>query len=406
MEYSESDLLRVKQALGDRQKQLNIRWLIAVTLLLVGGWLVGDGWFYIAAPVLLIGIAAVIWAWRSTVVEPSILTPSASSAGQSAKTSAENVDALVTAMSDLVPAWKGVIDYGSKDMEAAVSKITVQFDDMNQQFSQALVYSDENALMEQQKMLRLVTEQARETFENLFVALDKATEREMEIFGLIQTLAGENSQLVNFSKEVRDIADSINLLALNAAIEAARAGDMGRGFAVVADEVRKLAAQSSKTGDQIHEVVGTINEQINSVNEKASSNLEVAKSDRSRNQEVMDETLSKIERELLVVLSDTQMLLRIRNRVESDVADLITQLQFQDRLTQQMEHISISLESVKELLEQRERMNVETFKQRAGDLLSQLKKLASTDDERRVLGVSAKAARKPAGESDSELTFF
>lgn len=406
MEYSESDLLRVKQALDDRQKQLNIRWLIAVTLLLVGGWLVGDGWFYIAAPVLLIGIAAVIWAWRSAVVEPSILTPSASSAGQSAKTSAENVDALITAMSDLVPAWKGVIDYGSKDMEAAVSKITVQFDDMNQQFSQALVYSDENALLEQQKMLRLVTEQARETFENLFVALDKATEREMEIFGLIQTLAGENSQLVNFSKEVRDIADSINLLALNAAIEAARAGDMGRGFAVVADEVRKLAAQSSKTGDQIHEVVGTINEQINSVNEKASSNLEVAKSDRSRNQEVMDETLSKIERELLVVLSDTQMLLRIRNRVESDVADLITQLQFQDRLTQQMEHISISLESVKELLEQRERMNVETFKQRAGDLLSQLKKLASTDDERRVLGVSAKAARKPAGKSDSELTFF
>ncbi|NPA12841.1 MAG: hypothetical protein GXO45_02515 [Aquificae bacterium] len=93
---------------------------------------------------------------------------------------------------------------------------------------------------------------------------------------------------------ILEITEQTNLLALNAAIEAARAGEVGRGFAVVADEVRKLAEKTSKSANEIRDVVMSIMEEMEKTEVEVNNVREIINEGADYSEEI-DDIFNKIQ---------------------------------------------------------------------------------------------------------------
>ncbi|NOU91771.1 HAMP domain-containing protein [Paenibacillus sp. LMG 31456] len=130
-----------------------------------------------------------------------------------------------------------------------------------------------------------VSEQAEQTCTFSSQMVQTIEESSQVVRSLVHTLMGLSesggetievaAQLEVYAKEignvthlVGEIASQTHLLALNASIEAARAGEEGRGFSVVALQIRKLAEQSSKSAQEIDELIWQIQSKVDDVVER------------------------------------------------------------------------------------------------------------------------------------------
>ncbi|MFT5520709.1 MAG: methyl-accepting chemotaxis protein [Enterobacterales bacterium] len=156
----------------------------------------------------------------------------------------------------------------------------------------------------------------------------------------IEELNSYTSDLIKMAESVQQVADQTNLLALNAAIESARAGEAGRGFAVVADEVRKLAFQSSETGKEMKKKVAVINAGVTNILNSAKSSAVQEEELISRSDKIIKEVIDQHKFTTYSLSEADNLMVNMSKHISTEITGIVMKLQFQDRVSQILNHIS------------------------------------------------------------------
>ena len=177
-----------------------------------------------------------------------------------------------------------------------------------------------------------------------------------ESFEQLSKLAEDTTILKSMAEGVEKIASQTNLLALNAAIEAARAGEVGRGFAVVADEVRSLSIQSGETGRQITQTINSFTEAVEETMKHASASMEKELVLEREGTETITTVLDSLGWMTRGMSESSEILKKESLEIVQEVNEIIMSLQFQDRTSQILVHVTEGLNELPKVINEQMHM--------------------------------------------------
>ena len=328
-------------------------------------------------------------------------------AARTTPAAAETLDGLDRLCGNVLPVWVKQIDTARLQTEEAITALSGRFSGISEKLEAAVSASQQAAggieSRGSEGILGILNQSQRE-LDAVIASLNAAIDTKRATLEEIAQLPRFTAELRKMAEDVANIANQTNLLALNAAIEAARAGEAGRGFAVVADEVRKLSTLSGETGKRISEKVQAVNAAIAAT---------VAATDQYARLDA--ETMDKAEVTVHNVLDQFRgaagglsesaaILQRESVGIRDEISDVLVSLQFQDRVSQILSHVTGDLAKLTQHLEGFEADRTGGRLSGSLDATAWLNDLAQTytTAEQRV----AHSGGRAGGPKDSEITFF
>ncbi|HSC80291.1 MAG TPA: methyl-accepting chemotaxis protein [Chitinolyticbacter sp.] len=307
--------------------------VLALVQLLVFLWLAAIWWWGLAAG-LLFG-AALVWMTRP---EPEPLIQS--------YRDEPKPEPAVSPLADLVegvlPLWHRHVGLARSQTQDAIGALALRFGNINQRLSGTAALADGG----QGGEVMQVIHDAEGMLGRIVDALEQVLAAREAMLREIEGLGQFNDELKRMASDVAEIAGQTNLLALNAAIEAARAGEAGRGFAVVADEVRKLSNMSGETGKRIRSKVDSINQTIGGALATAQRLSADEASMIGASKDVVGQVLQRFQGAADHLASTVAQLEGESRVVGQEVQDMLVNLQFQDRVSQILDHVQRDMDKL------------------------------------------------------------
>ena len=303
----------------------------------------GLGWLAAALALLLLLLGAAAGVWSAARVRRMIerlqRTQQEALARERCPLKASCVAGLYRLCQGVLPVWQGQIDVARSHTEEAVTALANRFARISQQVETAVATS---AGSSDSGLVTLLGD-SQAGLDSIVSSLRSALSAKDAMLNEIAGLSHFTDELKRMADDVGAIAKQTNLLALNAAIEAARAGEVGRGFAVVADEVRKLSNLSGQTGKKISDTVVTVNSAIGNALRISQQYAEQDAAMVGASETVIDQVIARFG-SAATDLADSSQAMRDESRaIGEEVAQVLVALQFQDRVSQVLQHVGHDL---------------------------------------------------------------
>lgn len=259
-------------------------------------------------------------------------------------------DALRSICLRVLPIWIRHIESVRSQSETAVSTLITRFTGLMDTLGVAIAAAESGADGSRAALSGLLSTGERRLLD-LLDTLRAANDHRDAALAPVLGLGARTDELLEMARTVTTISGQTRLLSLNATIEAVHAGVHGQGFEVVAREVRSLSARAGEAGTRME----TRMREIGSVLASASTVTgECLAADR--------QTLTDADRTLRGVLGEfgevsgrlaesTAALVGVSNNVQGEIAEVLVALQFQDRTSQILAHLSEAMQTLQRLLE-------------------------------------------------------
>jgi len=288
-----------------------------------------------------------------------------------------------------MPIWthqiNDCIEMSTNEINGIASRFSAIVSDLNSLVSNGSEHSEHSAA------------KIKSRLDQISLALNKLIDMRASSQSEITELASFTGKLESMARDVGSIAEQTNLLALNAAIEAARAGESGRGFAVVADEVRSLANRSGSISADIIANVTSVNEQFSQMSDKfkTDSGIEsniIQEAEDSIHSVIQLHHSTKCERD-----EGAERFNYFSSHINSEVEQTLVSIQFQDRVSQILDHVQQNMKELSEQISGQEDLNIEGF---LAKMATEYTTNSEREAHRKLTGVSSEEVESESNDGD------
>lgn len=256
---------------------------------------------------------------------------------------------------DVMPIILNQIDMSKEHTEQEIANLSERFAAMTTKISE--LNSSKNRDDEEYSIDALL-KGSKAILSGVMDELSALNDAETNMIDEVRQLSSYTAKLDSMAHDVRSVAENINLLSLNAAIEAARAGEHGRGFAVVAEEVRNLALTSAETGNRISKTVNEINAAMTGTLKSAEETSKTDGESIHNSESYIEKVLTDIENTLNSFKEHADVLTEGNEQVQVEIYSVLTALQFQDRVSQMLEHAEHNLQDLYDVVDSQKQISL------------------------------------------------
>ena len=246
----------------------------------------------------------------------------------------------------LAPVWSGHIEMSRLQMATAIESLSERFCGIVDKLEAAVHTSalETQTIEDEDKGLVAVFSRSEQKLNAVIAAQNAAMSGMLGMLDKVQGLGRFTAELKEMAADVAKISQQSNLLALNAAIEAARSGVHGRGFAVVANEFRVLSGQSGETGRHIAKNVGIISSAIVETCHVVREAVDQQDTSMLTARSTIQGVLTDFQGITDALMRSGTLLKDESIGIKSEINDSLVQMQFQDRVSQIMNHVKDNIE--------------------------------------------------------------